>query len=70
MKVPFHEVFSVSNGMIAPKAQVQIGGVTMSPGVSFGNGVSIGGTELGNLAGKMLEVDFKNGIYVIKGYYN
>lgn len=34
------------NGMWSPIRPVQIGGVTMGPGVSFGQGVTMGGVNL------------------------
>ena len=69
MRYKFSDVFSVINGSISPKTQVQIGGVTMSPGVSFGGGVSFSGVDLSQHAGKDIEGDVQNGVLVIKGFY-
>ncbi len=71
MRYRFSDVFQESpNGSIAPKMQVQIGGVTMSPGVSFSQGVSFSGVDITKSRGKDIEGDLVNGILVIKGFYN
>lgn len=70
MKMHFDELFINQNGMVNPKVTVHINGLTMSPGVSFGGGVSIGGFDLTQFIGKYLEVELQNGVYVIKKVYN
>ncbi len=70
MQKDFSELFSVQNGMVAPKVTVNINGITMGPGVGFGGGVSFGGVDLTQFIGKKFEVELENGIYVIKGVYN
>ena len=72
MKVFFTEIFQKNDtGMIAPKLPVRVGGVTMTPGVSFGSGVSFSGVDLSTLEGKYLDVDQEpDGLVIIKGYYN
>jgi hypothetical protein len=69
MRVPFHQIFQISNGAIMPRTQVLINGVTMSPGVMFGAGVMFGGVDLSQLVNRDLEVEFTNGVTVIKGHY-
>jgi hypothetical protein len=70
MRVPFSQLFQVnSDGSVSPKAPVHINGVTMGPGVSFGRGVSFGGVELAALQGKDLEVEQRDGVYVLTGVY-
>jgi len=68
MTIPFDQLFQkLQNGTIGPKAPVQIGDIRMTPGVAFGSGVKFAGVDLAALAGSILDVDFVNGIYVIKG---
>ena len=71
MKLHFDELFTVQDGMVQPKIPVHINGITMSPGVSFGGGVSFDGVDLTQYIGKHLEVDkLPDGIYNITGFYN
>ena len=70
MRKHFDELFTNQNGMVNPKVTVHINGVSISPGVSFGGGVSIGGVNLTQYIGKYLEVELQNDVYVIKGVYN
>ena len=70
MRVNFNQLFSIANGAISPKTTIQIGGVTMGPGVSFGGGVSMGGVDLSQHVGKDFEVEEQNGVYVITSIYN
>lgn len=70
MRVNFNDIFTVQNGVISPKVQIHINGVTMGPGISFGSGVAFGGVDLTQLVGKDLEVEVQNGVYTIKGVYN
>jgi urease alpha subunit len=70
MKKHFDELFTNQNGMVNPKVTVHINGVTLSPGVSSGVGVSYGGVDLTQFIGKYLEVELQNGVCVIRGVYN
>ncbi len=70
MRMRFDELFNNSNGVVTPKVTVQINGVTMSPGVSFGGGVLFGGVDLTQYIGKDFDVELQSGVYVIKGIYN
>jgi len=70
MKKHFDELFSTQNGMVSPKVPVNIGGVTMTPGVSFGGGVLFSGVDITQFKGKYFEVELQNGVYVIKGVYD
>ena len=67
MRMHFDELFTNQNGMVAPKVNVHINGVTMGPGVSFGGGVSVGGVDLTQLIGKYFDVEIQNGVHIIKG---
>lgn len=69
MRKSFNELFTVQNGTISPKVSIRINGIEMTPGVSFGRGVSFGGVDLAQFIGKDFEVENHNGIYEIKGYY-
>lgn len=66
----FNELFTVQNGMVTPKVTIHINGVTMGPGVSFGNGVLFGGIDLTQFIGKYFDVDIQNGVHIIRGVYN
>lgn len=72
MRVSWNEVFQIKDGMITPKHVVNIGGIQMSPGVSFGGGVSFSGVDLAQHVGKDLEViqDKETGIVTITKIYN
>lgn len=71
MRVPFSQVFSRNaDGSCTPRGAVQIGGVTMGPGVSFTAGVSFSGVDIAQYAGHDLDVEQRgDGTMVIKGVY-
>ncbi len=70
MKVNFYDLFEVNDGSISPKGVIRVGGVTMSPGVSFGGGVIMGGFNAAEHIGKDLEVEqHPDGVVEIKGVY-
>ena len=71
MRVSFNEVFQNNNdGSYSPKGIVKIGGVTMSPGVSFRPGVLFSGVDIAIYAGRGLEVEKEpDGTIIIKGTY-
>src|SRR2546427_6314905 len=69
-RVPFAQVFQLDKGRIAPKRPVQVGSVTMSPGVSMACGmVKVEGVDLCTLAGHDLEVEEQGDKLVVKGVY-
>ena len=71
MRYKFTEVFQKNpNSSISPKIPVQIGGVTMSPGVAFTSGVSFSGVDIAQYQDKDIDGDIVNGILIIKGFYN
>jgi len=71
MRVSFSYVFQQnSDGSYTPRKGVQIGGITMGPGVSFGTGVNFGGFDVAKSVGKDLEIDEQPGLIIIKGVYN
>ena len=71
MRVRFEEIFKENpNGSISPKTTIRIGGVTLSPGVSFSKGVSFGGVDFFDYYGMDLEVDQEKTIIIVKGFYN
>jgi len=62
----YDQVFAInSNNTISPKIPVRIGGVTITPGVSFGSGVIMGGINLFDYRGRNLEGYIDNGMFVI-----
>ncbi len=69
MRINFNQLFEIKNGMISPKFQVQINGTTMSPGVSFGNGVSFGGIDLSQYINMDFDIEIQNGVYIIIGVF-
>jgi hypothetical protein len=68
MVAKFDQIFKTNdNGSISPIYVVQVGGVTMSPGVSFTPGVSMGGVDIASYKGHDLLVDTAKGVIVLKG---
>lgn len=65
----FSRLFTNQNGVISPRVSIQLNGVVMSPGVSFGSGVSIGGADLSKLTNNYFEVVLQDYVYIIKGMY-
>lgn len=70
MRKHFNELFSIQNGMITPRFQVQLGGVILGTGASFGPGALISGINLFDHTNSYFDVNIQNGIYVINGIYN
>lgn len=68
-RVRFSEVFLIQNGMISPRVPVYINGITMGPGVGFGAGVSFGGFDIASIAGKDLDVEVRDGVVHLMGYF-
>ena len=70
MRVPYDQVFqSNSNGSVSPRCSVHINGVTMSPGVSFTQGVAFGGLDVVAIRGHDLDIEQQGDVVVIKGYF-
>jgi hypothetical protein len=72
MRVPFSEVFEINENAVTPKHVVNIGGIQMSPGISFEGGVSFSNFNLAEHFGKDLEIekDKTTGILTISKIYN
>ncbi len=69
MKMHFNELFEIKDGRICPKFSISFGGVTMSPGVAFGAGVSTSGVDLFKHTDSYFYVEVKKGVHVIKEIY-
>lgn len=70
MRVSFWQVFRVRpNGAIEPIRVVKIGGVQLSPGVTFGKGVTFGGVDISQFVGNDLEAEERDGILVVTAIY-
>lgn len=70
MRIRFWEVFEENpNGSISPRTTIKVGGVILSPGVSFTKGVTFGGVDFFNYYGMDLEVDNVESILVLRGFY-
>lgn len=70
MEIGFWEVFQENpNGSISPRTTIRVGGVTLSPGVSFTRGVTFGGVDFFNYYGMDLEVDEEGQILILRGFY-
>ena len=70
MRIKFWEIFQENpNGSISPRTIIRIGGVTLSPGVSFVKGVTFGGVDFFNYYGMDFEIDKNGTITIIKGIY-
>lgn len=70
MRKHFSDLFDIQNGAIVPRFPVSIGGITMTPGVSFGSGVSFSGIDLSQHTNSYFDVEIINGVHVIQGIYN
>jgi hypothetical protein len=57
------------NGSVSPRTTVQIGGVTMGPGVAFTPGVSFSGVDIASLVGHDLEIHQSGNVTVITTVY-
>ncbi len=57
------------DGSIEPIRSVRIGGVQMSPGVRFGQGVSFGGINLFDFIGKDFSAVEESGVLILTGIY-
>jgi len=69
-RVPFSTVFTnYSDGTFEPKYRIQIGGVSIGPGVRFGPGVNFGGVDFSLFIDDDLEIDAYGNEIVIKGIY-
>ena len=70
-RVKFSDVFFMrEDGSISPKIPISINGISMSTGVSFSRGVSMGGVNVFDLIGKDLAIEKVGNYYELKGYYN
>jgi uncharacterized membrane-anchored protein YitT (DUF2179 family) len=69
-RVRFDSVFRIQpNGTITPLTKVQIGGITMGPGVAFSQGASFGGVKIAKYAGHDLRIEEREDGLVLKGIY-
>ncbi|MBI4078808.1 MAG: hypothetical protein HY429_00745 [Candidatus Levybacteria bacterium] len=69
-RVAFESIFQVNpNGTIEPKQTTRIGGVTITPGITFSKGVGVGGIDLTQFIDHDLEITTDNGVIVITGIY-
>ena len=72
VRVKYDQVFNINTNntdiTITPKVPVRIGGVTMGPGVSFGDGVFIGGVNLVDYRGRDIEGYVDGGMFVIQKF--
>lgn len=69
--VKYDKVFSInSNNTITPRIPVLIGGISMGPGISLGDGVFIGGVRLMDFLNRDIHGYVDNGMFVITGFSN
>ena len=69
-RVNFDSVFEENtDGSFSPKQRIRVGGVILSPGVSFREGVIFGGVNFSKYKGHDLEIETDKDIIVIKGIY-
>jgi len=70
MRVSFWNIFKKNpDNSISPLSTIRVGGVTLSSGITFTEGVTFGGIDFFKYQGLDLEVEEKNGIKIIKGFY-
>jgi len=66
--VAFSDVFLANpDGTVAPKVQVEVNGVTLSPGSVCSKGTLYGGLDLSAMQGKKLLTTHKGNLVVVKG---
>jgi hypothetical protein len=66
--VPFSELFTANpDGSVAPKVQLEVNGVTLSPGTVCSKGTLYGGQDLSAMKGKKLLTTHKGNLVVVKG---
>ena len=58
-----------SDGSLTPKKQIHVNGVNFGPGVNFQKGVAFGGIDFHLYKYWDIEVEDKDGILDIKGFY-
>lgn len=70
MKVAFEELFTKNrDGTLTPRFDIRIGSVMLSPGITFNDSVLFAGINLFDYLDYDLDVDFIDGAYVVKGFY-
>jgi len=71
MRKKFFEVFKKNeDGSLTPNETIKIGSVMLGAGsVKFSKGISFAGVNIFEYYGKDMEVEYKNDILVIKGFY-
>ena len=69
--MPFSDVFDMSTGRIVPRAQIQIGGLKIAPGLTVPPSVHVMIVELATVIGHDLEItqDPITGLVTITGYH-
>lgn len=69
-KVTFDSLFlRNSDGSFSPRQIIRVGGVTMSPAVRFGTGISFGGIDFTQYIGRNFEIQIDNATMVVTGIY-
>lgn len=70
MKVKFNHLFTLNkDGTLTPNFYIRVGGLMISPGITFNKSILLSGINLFDYLGYEVEVDCVDGIYVIKGFY-
>lgn len=70
MRYKFNQVFrEEEDGRLTPMHHVQIGGVSIGPGITFGSGVEFSGVNIHDFKGYDLEVEEKDNKLVVRGFY-
>ena len=71
MRKKFQEIFKINDsGTLTPKKSVRIGSTIISPAVTFGRKAIFNGLNFFDVKGLDMEVEEKEGILVVKGFYN
>lgn len=65
--LPFHELFEqFSDGAVAPRVPVQLGGVHLAAGLRLPEGCIINNVVIGSLSECKLMVSLRDGLHVIE----
>lgn len=70
MKYPFFDLFQENpDGSLKPRKSIYVNGVTFTPDVVLGPGISFAGLDFQQYKYWDIEADLKDEIYFIKGFY-
>lgn len=70
MRMHFGDLFEIQEWQIKPKVEIEIKGVRLKPGKTYGDGTFTTGIDLLKHRKCHFDVEKKDGIYVIRTIYD